>query len=403
MIENDNQYISRSDVWVIADQWDDDPVSGIGPVVTADGDAIQSVKEYRISELGYYLLNPNPIMIKKQLIGFEYFYSRPAFHNILTKIRHLLPRQLNRRIQIRQAPSRVVTGKEPPALSSMKDPGLKIHMAALYDSLRPHEPVLKELAGLEIDQITDLNGICRDSDGGTSPLVLRGNLIEKQQYINDHLYKEVDILLNHGAYSADGLFKLGGFSFRRFCPATRYRLVKYYRQGRPAFLVASLQGNTEYEIQEPKMVTYLHLFEKCIQANKELRDAINTCINGRAVPLHLFFNTRPDAAYSEDRMPGLYQQLLSVSGAPMDMDLRTQLMESLNTRKIRVIFSYRPENTPLDANYLAAITVMHDLKALEPLKDNMPALYTAIRENTLSSDAGRFYLLETLHGRHTEQ
>ncbi|MDY6823632.1 MAG: hypothetical protein SWH68_07540 [Thermodesulfobacteriota bacterium] len=402
MIETHNQYLADDDIWVIVDNAAAISETGSPAPIMADGEAIQPVREYRISELGHYLLNPNPIMIRKKLIGFECFYPQPAGNAFKKKIRRLLPKKLHRSFQDRQTPSRVVTGNAPPDLACLTDSKLKTHISGIYDQLRHHEPVLKELAALGFDQITDINGICLDNDGGTSPLVLRGNLAEKRNYISEYLYREVDVLLNHGAYSADGLFKLGGFNFRQFQPHVQYRLVKYYHKGRSAYLVADNNGGVDFAVETPKLVKYLHLLEKCLRSNRELRTAVKTCARGGATPLHLFFNTRIDMTYTEQHIPGLYRELLSAGDYEIEEDIKTRLMDSLNHRNIRVVFSYRPEDAPRHADYLAAITVMHDIKALEPLKDNIPALYTAIRENALTSEAGRFYLLETLHGRHTE-
>ncbi|MDY6903068.1 MAG: hypothetical protein SWH61_00135 [Thermodesulfobacteriota bacterium] len=402
MIEIENQYPDSRNIWIIRDLRDDASTIDATPLLSENGETIQPVKEYLISELGYYLLNPNPIMVKKKLIGFESFYPQPATNRIKQKIRGLLSKKRQRHLKDAQLPSQVATGTEPPPLTSLNDAGLKQHLGALYDQLRATEPVLNQLTAIPLHQITDLNGICRDNDGGTSPLLLRGSLAEKRDYISEYLYKDVDVLLNQGAYCTDGLFKLGGFNFQQFSPATAYRLIKRQHQNGYAYLVASPYGKIAYTVENPKLINYLHLFEKCIQSNRELRQSIRNCIDGTATPLHLFFNTRFDVTYSENHMPGLYRRLLSTGGYEMDVDLRVQLMDSLNNRSIKIIFSYRPEAVSRNSDYLAAITVMHDIKALEPLKNTIPGLYTAIRENTMTSEAGRFYLLETMHGRHNE-
>jgi hypothetical protein len=39
---------------------------------------------------------------------------------------------------------------------------------------------------------------------------------------------------------------------------------------------------------------------------------------------------------------------------------------------------------------------MHDVKALEPIKDQLPQVYAEISKKTSVSDAGRLYLLDSI-------
>jgi len=44
------------------------------------------------------------------------------------------------------------------------------------------------------------------------------------------------------------------------------------------------------------------------------------------------------------------------------------------------------------------ISVMHDIRALDPIKDIIPQVYAEIDKRTCVSEAGRFYLLDTIKG-----
>ena len=77
---------NNSNLWVISE--------GRFPDIDLDriveGDDIGPCKEYKISAIGRYLLNPDSIEIKKKLIGAEIHYKqgplkklRKAFHRIL--------------------------------------------------------------------------------------------------------------------------------------------------------------------------------------------------------------------------------------------------------------------------------------------------------------------------------
>jgi len=44
------------------------------------------------------------------------------------------------------------------------------------------------------------------------------------------------------------------------------------------------------------------------------------------------------------------------------------------------------------------ISVLHDLRALEPLRKNLPHVYSAVVKQATVSEAGRFYLLDSING-----
>jgi hypothetical protein len=44
------------------------------------------------------------------------------------------------------------------------------------------------------------------------------------------------------------------------------------------------------------------------------------------------------------------------------------------------------------------ISVLHDLRALEPLRKNLPHVYSAVVKRAVISEAGKFYLLDSING-----
>jgi hypothetical protein len=44
------------------------------------------------------------------------------------------------------------------------------------------------------------------------------------------------------------------------------------------------------------------------------------------------------------------------------------------------------------------ISVLHDLRALEPLRKNLPHVYSEVVKRAMISEAGRFYLLDSING-----
>jgi hypothetical protein len=51
-----------------------------------------------------------------------------------------------------------------------------------------------------------------------------------------------------------------------------------------------------------------------------------------------------------------------------------------------------------DDRMLTNISVLHDFRALEPLRKNLPNVYSAMLKQAFISEAGRYYLLDTING-----
>jgi hypothetical protein len=44
------------------------------------------------------------------------------------------------------------------------------------------------------------------------------------------------------------------------------------------------------------------------------------------------------------------------------------------------------------------MSILHDLRALEPLRKSLPALYAEMSKRAFTAEAGRFYLLDSITG-----
>jgi hypothetical protein len=79
-------------------------------------------------------------------------------------------------------------------------------------------------------------------------------------------------------------------------------------------------------------------------------------------------------------------------------DIKEVITEVLNRHQSIVTFNYVPCSGVGKNKLYTNISVMHDIKALEPIKSTMPELYSEIDKKTYTSDVGRLYLLESLRG-----
>ena len=82
-INNSDLSHNNSNIWIISEgRYTDVSLEGVN-----DGKVAGPYKEYKISDIGRYLLNPNSIEVKKKLIGGEIHYKQGA----LKKIGRLFP------------------------------------------------------------------------------------------------------------------------------------------------------------------------------------------------------------------------------------------------------------------------------------------------------------------------
>jgi hypothetical protein len=84
--------VLNPDVWIISKGRD----SQFDLSTIESGKNSDAVKEYQISDIARYLLNPNPIEVEKRLIGCEIHYPQRTVTKIIQNIKRLFPRRLRR-------------------------------------------------------------------------------------------------------------------------------------------------------------------------------------------------------------------------------------------------------------------------------------------------------------------
>ena len=83
----------NSNIWIISEGRDSDvDLKGV-----VDGNVAGPYREYKISDIGRYLLNPDSIEVKKRLIGGEIHYKQGALKKIGKSFRKILPNTSKRR------------------------------------------------------------------------------------------------------------------------------------------------------------------------------------------------------------------------------------------------------------------------------------------------------------------
>ncbi len=360
-----------------------------------EGKDFGPVKEYHISTLGRYLLNPDPIEVDKTLVGCEVHYPQPGSTGLAGFFRRLFSGKMKKADQGGTLPARVF-------FSSFSDPGprldtgeLEKHFETIQGYLRPYDDFFNSLSKLDMSRVTDIVGICEDLGENRSYLTLEGNLSDKLDYLAKYIRKEVKVRLEK-VYSQPGLFEMRGADFRHYDYSESFRLMRFLLDGRVRSAVLTPAGQVDFWVDDRTLIHYLQLFEYTIQTNPQLKESLASCAQGRALPLKLLFNQQLDIGYSKNALPRLYREIFK-SRKPVRGE-KEALLNFFNDEKLSISFHFLPLTDNGDGKPCTDISIMQDFRVLESIKDNLPYLYAELNKRAAISDAGKFYLLDTIRG-----
>jgi hypothetical protein len=387
---------STTDIWIISEgrnsRFDLSKIDG----EKVDG----TVREYQISDIGSYLLNPQPIEIEKQLIGCEIHSPQRTITKIIEKLKRLLPGRLRSVWSSHMIPPEVLVSPCKIWIPPLKDKALQTHLFNIYESLRAYDPVSRRLAQLDPHQIAHVIGICKDLGGNLTYLKLQGSIEEKIRYMQNYLSKNVGVLLRK-AYIGDGLFEMRGFDFSTYRPDHSHRLIVFERDGKPQCCVLSSNNAIEFRLENDDLLKYLFLLQQALADDIKLISAFENCIQNQAKPVKLFFNQKLEVNYARSPFPKIYRDILNAN--KIDLNQRNLIRPALNYMQIGISFNFIPQYNGSEENMTTLISVMHDLRALEMLRRKLPQVHNEIKNRVKGSEAGMFYLLDSIEGFNHEE
>lgn len=350
------------------------------------------VTEYDISEIARYLLNPNPITLEEKVIGCKIFYRDNGDKRRLGRKKG---KGSDGDSDSDKAHTEEITTLSKTGEPAFRDKDLNGHFNKIREMLKPYDPVQKRIAALDRDGIDDVKAVCEQISGNKYVLSLQGSVNEKLKFISDSLSKNTKIVFNK-AHLASGLFEMRGFDFQTFNPQIKYKLVKLTSNDKTRYCVLTANYNFEYWVEDNLLVNYLQLLEHAVRTDGKLVESLELCINGDARPFKLFFSKQMDQSYTEKNFPTTYRELLrTVDLSAPDKDA---LASTLNNKQSIVFFNYLPAATDGKQTLCTNISVLHDFKALEAIREKVPDIYMQINKKVSETDAGRLYLLDSLRG-----
>ncbi len=386
----------NTNIWIITEgrdsQFDLSKIDG--------GKANQNVREYQISDIAYYLLNPQPIEVEKRLIGCEIHYPQRTTTKIVEKLKRLLPRRLRRVWNSHLIPPEVLVSHNKIWIPPLRDKTLESHLFNIYGSLRAYDAVARRLAQIDPYRIAHVIGICKDLGGSLTYLKLQGSIEEKLKYMQNYISKNVGVLLRK-AYIGDGLFEMRGFDFRAFRSEQIHRLMVFERNGKPQCCVLNANNAVEFRLDNDDLLKYMFLLQQALVEDQKLIKAFEKCIREQAKPVKLFFNQKLEVNYAKSPFPKVYREILSDN--KIDNHQRNLIRPALNYMQIGISFNYIPQGNGLEENMTTLISVLHDLRALDMLRKKLPQVHNEIQNRVKGSEAGMFYLLDSIEGFNHEE
>jgi len=381
----------NTDVWIISKGRD----SQFDLSTIETGKNSDAVKEYQISDIAYYLLNPKPIEVEKRLIGCEIHYPQRTATRIIQGIKRLFPRRIRRHWNGNGIPPEVLISNFKMKIPPLKDKDLESHLNTIHESLRAYDAVSKRLPQLDPYKIAHIIGICQDIGGNFSYLKLQGSIDDKLKYVNNNVSKRVGVLLRK-AHIASGLFEMRGFDFGAYDCNRTHRLISYQENGKRRCCVLNSNNKVDFVIDDVELIKYMLLLEQSLKADANLRNAFGLCIRNQASPFKLFLNKQLEVDYSKSPFPEIYRNILKANN--IDPKQQNLIRPSLNYLQIGISFNYMPKSNGAEEQMMTLISVLHDLRALDVLRKNLPRVYAEISKYAGVSEAGKFYLLDSIEG-----
>jgi len=166
---------NNREIWVISDgRYSEIDLKGL-----VDGNVSGPYRQYKISEIGRYLLNPQTIEVKKKLIGGEIHYKQGVLKNIGKSFRKILPQASKRPRNGSPISPELIVSRFKTRVPPLKDSDLQAHLNQFYGLLKSYDCVPKKLALLDPHKLIEIVGICEDIGGSYSYLKLKGSIEEK--------------------------------------------------------------------------------------------------------------------------------------------------------------------------------------------------------------------------------
>ena len=326
------------------------------------------VMAYRLSDIGRYLISPGSVDVENRLIGCECDLKPTGWDRIRRAAARLNP--LRSKQDMRPSPDRqVFLARYDMRVPPLQDRQLARHVDRMRRMLQPLDPVIQEITAMPTDRLEDIRGICEDEGGHRTLLKIGGDVDAKRRYVIDHMFGSVKITLPQ-VRIADGLFEMRGLRPDRYRAERQHRFLRFHVNGRFFGCLLTPADKVAFWLDDVRHLRHLILLQQALETNAELKLCLEACLEGEARALRLMLTPEMDIDYARNRTPPVYQALFDT--LHLDAAQQQDVIRSLSSHKIGVSFSYVSLKTFGDPRPTTCISVLHDVKALEVVRQDVP-------------------------------
>ena len=378
-------------LWIIADG----PITSLTQLIPDPSLADAPARAYQLSDLGRYLIQPGPIEVANRLVGCQVQFRSSTLKRWMHGFKRFF-----KKVPSDLEPGLVQwTAAHGSTVPPMQDATLEHHLQHIEDQLRVFDPVVGQLNNLDLDKVLAIHGLCEDLGGHHTTLQIDGTLARKLDYIRDNLGQEVVTRLA-GAYLSEGLFDLRGFDFKSYQPARTCQLVRASLNGEERLWLGDTVGKRYSQITQTHLLPCLQVLEHALKANPTLAEALSLCLDGRADAWRLMVNRQLTVDYTKAMPPPVYREVFA--NCRLSSGAKSTVINLLNQNQLGISFNFIPHTDTGERKIITTLSVLHDIRALEPLRATQPDVYRLINERAFASELGRFYLLEAIKGYQRE-
>jgi len=356
------------------------------------------VMTYPLSDIGRYLLSPASIEVESRLMGCECRFKPTGWGRFKAAAARLVRPKAGGGERDNPADRQLLLARHFVRIPALRDPQLARHIDRIRRHLHPLDPVIQEIAETPLRRLADMRGVCEDDGGYRTYINLSGDLEAKQGYVVDNLLKRIPITLPQ-ARIADGLYDMRGLDPSVYRSQRQHRLLKFQVNGRFFTCLLNPDDKVAFWLEDIRGLQHLLLLQQALDTNPVLHASFEDCFRGNARALRLMINYDMDIDYSRNRLPKLYEELFT--SLKLDGNQQQGVIRSLKAHQTGVSFSFAPQGFG-DPQAVTSISILHDVKALEPFRQDAPELYAEISRKATFSEAGKYYLLESIKGRPDE-
>lgn len=338
--------------------------------------------DYKISDLGNYLLKPRPLEVERIVVGYEVvkkdtftipflsFFSKKKDDNgqqYISSVKLTLP-------------------------DPGKDKGLSHYLKDFKYELARYDSIINTLKELDLSKVEKINLLYEDIDNTILPIPVKGTVEDQRRFVLENFGNKIKVVWNNGSYLENGIFNLKPEEFTSYNSHNSFRLFIFSHEGKKKAFVYS--GNVlRYWLKDSDLLRYLIILQQTIDMDQEFYSVISSCLKNEYQALYVEFNRKPVVELFGKYTPYVYDnafKLLHISQTEQK-NIITSLGDFLENVGLKYVKKQGKGNTN---DLMLKMTFLHTINGVSHIKEINPGLYHTIRNLSTESELGHYYVLD---------